>query len=171
VTKKRTSTSTTSISVWKICELKQYFRKLNIKCCRRLLKLQNIYSIFFLNMFRFLNKLSLFGVGDVTKLLATWHSTTAQPRKCFCSWLKSSKSTSNVTNYYIQPPDDDKTKFFLSALFRVSRKPVFRKKVFGVQSCWKFYHICSSCPRAYSEVFRFVSHLVHEIFTNYFLIN
>ena len=103
MTQKRTSTSTTSISVWKICELKQYFRKLNIKCRRQLLKLQNIYSMFFLNMFRFLNKLSLFGVGDVTKLLATWHSTTAQPRKCSCSWLKSSKPISNVTNYYSQP--------------------------------------------------------------------
>ena len=125
MTQKRTSTSTTSISVWKICELKQYFRKLNIKCCRRLLKLQNIYSMFFLNMFRFLNKLSLFGVSDVTKLLATWHSTTAQPRKCSCSWLKSSKSTSNVTNYYSQPQNDDKTTFFIFALFRVSRKPVF----------------------------------------------
>jgi hypothetical protein len=45
------------------------------------------------------------------------------------------------------------------------------RKIFGVRSCWKFYHRCSSYRRVYPESFRFFSHMVREIFTNYFLIN
>jgi hypothetical protein len=67
--------------------------------------------------------------------------------------------------------NDNKTKNFVSGLERASRELVFMRKSFGVWSCWKFYHRCSSCRRVYPESFTFFSHMVREIFTNYFLIN
>ena len=130
MTRKRTSTSTSSISVWKICEMKHYFRKLNSSCCRRLLKLQNIYPTFFLNMFRFLNKLSWFGVSDVTISLATWQSTNAQPRRCWHDRTENSKPISESTNCYSWSVDYDKTTFFVCILRVSYRGPVFGRNFF-----------------------------------------
>jgi hypothetical protein len=52
-----------------------------------------------------------------------------------------------------------------------SRELVFIRQIFGVWSCWKFYHRCSSDRIVYPESFRFFPPMVSEIFTNYFLID
>jgi hypothetical protein len=82
--------------------------------------------------------------------------------------MRSSKPIPYNTN---PSSDDDKTKSFASGLDAISREPVFMSKIFGVRSCWKFHHRCSSGPRVYPEIFGFFSHMVLEIFSNYFLIN
>ncbi len=85
--------------------------------------------------------------------------------------MRSSKLIPYSINPSSEASDDDKTKNFISRLDAISREPVFMCKIFGVRSCWKFHHRCSLGTKVYPEIFGFFSHMVREIFTNYFLIN
>jgi hypothetical protein len=103
--------------------------------------------------------------------LATWHSTNIQKKKFFYNWMKSSKPIQKGTKPSSESSDDDKTKIFFSALGGTCRELVFIREIFGIRSCWKFYHRCSSGRIVYPESFIFFPRTVREIFTNYFLIN
>ena len=85
--------------------------------------------------------------------------------------MKSSKPIQKGTNPSSESSDDDKTKIFFSALGGSCRELVFIREIFGFQSCWKFYHRCSSGCIVYPESFRSFPYIFREIFTNYFLIN
>jgi hypothetical protein len=49
--------------------------------------------------------------------------------------MRSSKPMPNGTNPSSESLDDGETKNFLFGLDRISRKPVFNRKLFGVRSC------------------------------------
>jgi hypothetical protein len=85
--------------------------------------------------------------------------------------MRSSIPISYSTNPSSETSDEDKIKIFVPGLDAISRDLVFMSKIFGVRSCRKFHHRCSSEPIVYPEIFVFFSHMVREIFTNYFLIN
>ena len=126
---------------------------------------------FSLSMLRFFKNSDLLFVRDVTNSLGTWPSTNMQKKKCSYNWMRSSKPIPNGTNPSSVSSDDNKTTNLASGLDRASRELVFRRKIFGVRSCWKFYHRYSSCRWVYPESFRFFPHMVRKIFTNYLLIN
>ncbi len=69
--------------------------------------------------------------------------------------MRSSKPIPYSTNPSSEASDDDKTKIFASGFDAISREPVFMSKIFGVWSCWKFHHRCSSGPRVYPAIFVF----------------
>ncbi len=85
--------------------------------------------------------------------------------------MKSSKPIQKGTKPSSESSDADKTKIFFSTLSTTCKEFVFIREIFGVRSCWKFYHRCSSGCIDYPESFRSFPHIVREIFTNYFLIS
>ena len=85
--------------------------------------------------------------------------------------MRSMRSIQKDTDSFSKPSDDNMINTFVWGLYGVIGVPVFTKKIFGVWSCWKFYHRCGSCSRVDPEICRFFPHIVREIFTNYFLIN
>ncbi len=84
--------------------------------------------------------------------------------------MKSMRPIRKGTHPSSESRDDDRTNIFVAELDGTSKEPVFMRKIFGIQSCWEFYHRCGSCPRVYPEVFKFFPHIVGEISSNYFLI-
>ncbi len=99
--------------------------------------------------------------------VSTWRSTTMQWKKYFYNRRRSFKPIPkgrDLSSWFI---DDSNTKISVSEPYGTFRGSAFKRKIFYIQSYWKFYNKCSLYRIGYPEIFECFSHTVRKRIANY----
>jgi len=119
----------------------------------------------------FSKKTDLLFVCDVPLLLARDGVRLCNGKKYFYNRRRNFKPIPNGRNLSSWFIDDSNTKISVSEPYGTARGSAFKRKIFCIRSCWKFYNKCSLYRIVYPEIFEYFSHAVRKRIANCSLTN